>query len=107
MEPVDRPVPEGQLAPVVERVQITPGYFETMSIPIVDGRALEWTDGGDGVRSAVVNETLARAFWPEERAVGRMLRNQSSEHSWEVVGVVGDVRHDKVQDDPCPSSTSP
>ena len=102
MEPVERPFPEGELGPLVERRQVTPGYFSTMSIPLVSGRGLEWTDQGDQNRAVVISETLAAAFWPSESAVGRMIRSQGSEHSWEVVGVAANVRFDDVQEDPLP-----
>ena len=100
MEPVERPFPEGELGPLVERRQITPGYFETMSTPIVQGRGLEWTDQGDQMRGVVISETLAKTFWPSESAVGRMIRSQGDENSWEVVGVAGSVRFDDVQEEP-------
>lgn len=100
MEPVERPFPEGELAPLVERVQVTPGYLEAMAIPILEGRALEWTDQGDQFRAIVVSDALARAFWPGESAVGKSIRNQGNEYSWQIVGVVGDVRFDGVTEEP-------
>jgi predicted lysophospholipase L1 biosynthesis ABC-type transport system permease subunit len=48
----------------------------------------------------VISETLARTFWPNESAVGRQIRGQGSDYSWEIVGVAGDVRFDDVQDEP-------
>jgi predicted permease len=102
MEPVDRPFPENELAPVVERSQVTPGYFDVMSIRIVEGRPLEWTDQGNGYRAVVVSEALAETFWPGESALGRMIRGQGSDSSWEVVGVAGDVRFDGVREEPLP-----
>ena len=108
MEPADRPFPEGQLAPVVERRPVTPGYLAAMAIEIVEGRALQWTDQGDQYRAVVVSEALARAFWPGEAAVGRMIQNQSSESPpWEVVGVARDVRFDGVSDEPLPMAYLP
>lgn len=107
MEPVDQPIDEGELAPLVERRQITPGYFDAMSIEIVEGRALDWGDQGDGYRAVVVSEALASAFWPDGGAVGRFIRNQGNENSWEVVGVARDVRFDGVQDAPLPLAYLP
>jgi predicted permease len=107
MEPVDRPFPESELAPVVERSQVTPGYFDVMSIPIVEGRPLEWTDQGNAYRAVIVSEALAETFWPGESALGRMIRGQGSESSWEVVGVAGDVRFDGVREEPLPMVYQP
>jgi len=102
MEPLDNPFPEGELGPIVERRNITPGYLEAMQVPIVEGRDLAWEDQANQFRGLVISETLARAFWPDESAVGRRIRSQTSEFSWEVVGVAGDVRFDDVEDDPLP-----
>jgi predicted permease len=107
MEPTDRPYPEGELGPMVERRSITPGYLAAMRIPILEGRAPEWDDQADRFRGVVISETLARSFWPNESAVGRQIRRQDSEVSWEVVGVVGDVRFDDVQDEPFPLAYFP
>jgi predicted permease len=86
----------------VERRNVTPGYFEAMSIAIVQGRALEWTDQGNAYRAAIASEALARSLWPDEDAVGKTIRNQGSENGWEIVGVARDVRFDGVQEDPLP-----
>jgi predicted permease len=107
MEPLDRPFPEGELGPIVERRSITPGYLEIMGIPVLEGRAPEWEDQADRYRGIVISETLARAFWPDESAVGHQIRNRRSDFSWEVVGVAGDVRFDDVQDEPLPLAYFP
>lgn len=102
MESTDRPVADGELAPLVETRQATPGYFEVMSIPIMEGRALAWSDQATEYRAVVISESLANAFWPGESAIGRQIRRQGNEQSWEVVGVAGDVRFDGIEDDPLP-----
>lgn len=103
MESVDQPFPEGQLAPTIERKQVSPGYFEAMGIDLLAGRTLEWSDQADQFRGAVISASLARAFWPDESAVGRRIRTQgSTDNEWEVVGVVADVRFDEVQAEPLP-----
>jgi putative ABC transport system permease protein len=103
MEAVDHPAPSGSLAPIIEQRQVSPGYFATMGIDIVDGRPLEWEDRADGLRGIVISEALARAFWPGESAVGRMIRGQGEDNdAWEVVGVARDVRFDGVEDEPLP-----
>ncbi|HEX9886153.1 MAG TPA: ABC transporter permease [Longimicrobiales bacterium] len=107
MEPEERPYPEGELGPIVERRSVTPGYFETMRIPLAEGRPLEWSDQGDQHRGVVISEALAQAFWPGQSALGRMIRNQGAEFSWEVVGVAADVRFDDVADEPLPMAYFP
>jgi predicted permease len=100
MEPVDRPFPESQLGPLVEQRSITPGYLEAMRIPILEGRAPDWEDQADQFRGIVISQTLAKTFWPNESGVGRQIRSQGSDYSWEVVGVAGNVRFDDVEDEP-------
>jgi len=103
MEPVDQPFDEGTLGPLIEVRQVTPGYFETMAIPIVAGRPLDWSDQGTEYRGVVISETLASAFWPGRNAVGQSIQRQrSTAIPWEVVGVAGNVLIGKVQDDPQP-----
>jgi predicted permease len=107
MEPTEEPFPEGELGPLVERRSTTPGYFEVMGIPILEGRALSWDDQANQFRGIVISQTLAASFWPGQSAVGRRIQPQGNEHSWEVVGVAGDVRFDGVEDEPLPLAYFP
>ncbi len=73
-----------------------PGYFETMGIPLIEGRAFSDADGADGEPVAVVSRSLARRLWPDQSAVGRTLLAEEDPEPpvrFRVVGVVGDVRH--------------
>jgi predicted permease len=64
-------------------------YFATMEIPIVAGRSFVRTDDGDAPAVAIVNETLARQYWPDSDPIGKRLRIlQPHEPLVEVVGVV-------------------
>jgi predicted permease len=102
LEAEDDPMPEGELGPIVERRAVTPGYFATMGIPLLQGRGPSWEDQVDQIRGVLISATLAQTFWPDQDATGRRLRSQGSEISWEVVGVVGDVRFDGVAEEPLP-----
>jgi predicted permease len=66
---------------------IDQGYLRTMQIPVLAGRAFTASD--DSV--IIVNEQLARTFWPNENAIGRHLKSSGTNRR--VVGVVGDVRY--------------
>jgi len=68
----------------------TPDYFKTMGVPILRGREFTETDTADSHRVMIVNETLAKRFWPAGDALGKHLRHGDSQ--WEIVGVVGDVK---------------
>lgn len=72
---------------------VTPGYFETMRIPLRDGRLIATHDNEQAPRVLLVNATLARQYWPNESPLGRRIA-LSGETVWrEIVGVVGDVKH--------------
>lgn len=73
---------------------ITPRYFETMGIRLVEGRAFTPSDGVNTPAVAVVDETFARRAWPQESAVGKRIRwIRQSDRPIEVVGVVAGIRH--------------
>jgi putative ABC transport system permease protein len=68
----------------------TPGYFRAMGIPLRRGRFFEPEDFVGTRRVALINETMARACFPDEDPIGRQLRYGTD--AYEIVGVVGDVR---------------
>jgi predicted permease len=86
------------------RVEVTPGYFESMRIPLVSGRYFDDRDTGDAPLTIVVDNRLAAKFWPGQNAVGRrMFRPESAADAvavnpktryLTVVGVVGEVKMD-------------
>jgi hypothetical protein len=79
----------------VSTIGVSGGYFEVLGIPIVDGRNFSATDTGD--RLVLVNETLARRLWPNERGVGKTYMSRYRdpvEHV--VVGVVKDALTERV-----------
>jgi putative ABC transport system permease protein len=71
-----------------------PGYFKTMGVPVLKGREFTAQDTVSAPGVIVINETMARRFWPKEDAVGKAIRlGGSSGPRLTVVGVVGDVHH--------------
>jgi putative ABC transport system permease protein len=94
------PLPPDQ-QPEVGVVAVSPGYFETMGIRLLGGRAFAETDGEGGAPVAGVSRSMARKFWGDADAVGRRLRVGPPETPWTtVVGVVADVRSDGLEADP-------
>jgi putative ABC transport system permease protein len=71
-----------------------PGYFKAMGVPLVDGRDFTDADAAASPPVAIVNETLARRFWPGRQAVGHQLTHVRSGNTIEVVGVVADAMKD-------------
>ena len=81
--------------PQVEYIQhISPAYFATLRIPLLQGRTFTAADSENGQPVAVVNDTLARKFWPGRDPIGQRLRPMIQGTPWfTVVGVVSDVKH--------------
>jgi putative ABC transport system permease protein len=74
-----------------EEKQVTPDYFQTLGIAPVKGRVFEPADGASGPEVLVINESMARRYWPDGNAVGGRIR---LDEEWlSVVGVVSDVRY--------------
>jgi predicted permease len=92
-------VPEGKTRDdmVISRLRmVTPDYFSTMGIPLLEGRLFEATDRRERGLVMVGSESLARAAWPSESAIGKRIaccESTPDDPMWKtVVGVVGDVR---------------
>ena len=81
--------------PEVGERAVTPDYFQTMRIPVLKGRAFTGQDRDNTPPVIVINEALARRYWPNEEAVGKRLGfDDSNKQVWrEIVGVVGNVKH--------------
>ena len=94
-----REQPEGR--PEIGYIPVSPGFLKTYAIPLVAGRDLDVTDTSDTTPVVLINETLARRFWPDGRAVGARVRIGPDPSSrWiTVVGVIADVRQHVAVDD--------
>ncbi|MBD0327421.1 MAG: ABC transporter permease, partial [Pyrinomonadaceae bacterium] len=69
-------------------------YMRTMEIPLVRGRMLTERDNGDAPKVMLINETLARRFFPGEDPIGkRAIVSLAPDFNCEIVGIVGDVKH--------------
>ena len=73
---------------------ISPNYFQTMGIPLQQGRFFSDQDRENGVQVVIISETMARQFWPGENPIGKRLTPSFhlQQGPREVVGVVGDVK---------------
>lgn len=98
-----RPRRESEL-PSVEFRRALYDYFTTMAIPIVRGRAFRAADDAAAAPVAMVNRTLADRVFGREDPVGRRVRTGSGGGgAWlTIVGVVGDVRHSRLEAEPAP-----
>jgi predicted permease len=98
-----RPTEAGRLPPMVHYSTVTPGYFETLRIPIVRGTNFDSGDVREGAGNVLVNKAAADQYWPGQDPIGKRVRPTGSEQDrpWFVVkGVVGNVRHDGLREPP-------
>jgi len=96
------PAPPERERDEVDVATAGPGYFATMGLQIVRGRALDDRDVASGRRLGIVNETLARKSWPGEDPIGRRLLLGREREAWEVVGVVRDAKYRTLGESPRP-----
>jgi macrolide transport system ATP-binding/permease protein len=93
----------GQKGTVVDVTNVSSDYFKAMQVPIVSGRTFTDDDRPETPRVAIVNETMARRFWPNQNAVGQTFRSRNSEGPvFQVVGVTADHKVTNVGEPPTP-----
>ncbi len=93
---------------VVESRSITPQYFDAMQIPLLAGRY--FTEGDDTVPAhpVIINEQFARTYFANRDPIGGQVSGDEKHAQWStVVGVVADVRHTSLEEDPQPQMYSP
>jgi putative ABC transport system permease protein len=85
--------PPDQPPPACQFNIISSGYFETLEIPMLSGRTFKPTDDANTQYVAIVNEAMAKQFWPNTDPIGRQFKMGSDPKHWiQVVGVVKNAR---------------
>jgi len=80
---------------------VSPGYFSAIGTPLLEGRVFRESDDERNPRVGVVDEALAKHFWPGESALGKRVRYNASDTSWiTIVGVVRNVKHNSLDEKP-------
>jgi len=86
-----RPLPPGQPPPEVSYDSIDPEYFETMRIPLLDGRTFRESDNEKARPVAIVNQSMARKFWPNDDPIGKRFGTKGATGPFiEVIGLARD-----------------
>jgi len=99
------PAAPGELREAISQ-PVTPDFFRTLHIPLLEGRVFTPQDGPEAAPVALVSERLARRIWPHQDPVGRRLRlgRERSNEPWHtVVGVVGDIKLSTFDPEPNPT----
>jgi predicted permease len=98
-----RPLAAGQPPPFVMFNSVDSNYFETMHISLQRGRAIQEFDHESAPRVAIVNQTMARQFWPNQEPIGKRFSMKNAAGPFmEVVGVAGDGKYVFLFEDPLP-----
>ena len=101
-----RPNPKADENVTMDFQIISADYFSTLQIPVTRGRALTELDAENSERVIVINEAMARRYWPNENPVGKRLAvgDSAKDTAWRtIVGVVADNRHAGVSETPVPT----
>jgi predicted permease len=99
--------PEGYVSQANESMEtqvaiITPNYFQTMQIPIVEGRDFTLQDAKNSQRAVIVNETFVNRYWPHQEALGKQLYSDLPKEWFTVVGVARDIKVGGLNEKPTP-----
>jgi putative ABC transport system permease protein len=90
-----KPAPPGGLYNDANHRVITPDYLRTIGARLIAGRSIRESDGPDSPPAALINQTMAKEYWPAEDAIGKRFKlgDASSPTPWiTIVGIVGDIR---------------
>jgi predicted permease len=97
---IDSPAAPADLRISAQQSSVGPGYFETLGIPILRGRAFSIADRAGSRPVVVVNRTLAERFWPGQNPLGRRFTVLPSKRVLEIVGVARDVKYNTLGEEP-------
>ena len=97
--PAPPPTDNGQPGQTSAYIAITPNYFATLRTPILNGREFNDRDTAAAPSVIIINQTMAKRFWPNENPIGKFVRMDyvPDEPLRQIVGVVGDIRMNRQQ----------
>jgi putative ABC transport system permease protein len=91
---VDNPAfPDDRGTPEADQRVVTPGYFEAMGMTMLSGRMFDERDNETGQPVAIIDETMARTFWPNEDPLGKRIKRGGRQSTQPWLTIVGVVRH--------------
>jgi predicted permease len=97
---IDGYVPRENEEVVINYSTVGAGYFDTMAIPVRQGREYRETDTAESPRVLVINEAMARRYWPQGNALGAIVR--MGPNAWEVIGITADAKYNSINERPLP-----
>jgi predicted permease len=99
---IGRPWPASDPEPDVRRRIVSPTYFQTMRIPVKQGRTFTEQDAGDAPKVTVVDETFAARFFPKGDAIGQQITFKGNDGPYQIIGIVGAVKDQSLIKEPRP-----
>ncbi|MGZ4966717.1 MAG: ABC transporter permease [Chthoniobacterales bacterium] len=98
-------------SPFAQHRWVTPGYFQTMHMPLRAGRDFTDQDRNGGAGVVIIDEALALRYFPDADPVGQHIRvtlgDTTSDRGFEIVGVVPSVKHNTLTEEPVPTFYGP
>jgi predicted permease len=90
---------QGKDPALVERSDVSPEYFHLLEIPLLGGRLFSDLDNEKAPQVAVINQAMARTYWPDGDPLGKRLKVKPSSDSWiTVIGVIANARTESLAD---------
>lgn len=102
--------PMGEAPRLAEEIPISPGYFQTLAVPLLRGRTFVDADRGSATGLLIINESLANRYFPGQNPVGKSIftGDYSANNAPEsIIGVVGDVKYEGLDKDKSPTLYAP
>jgi putative ABC transport system permease protein len=101
---VGRPAPSDADAPRAFLTSATPGYFRAARVPLRRGRVFDEDATLTSTIVALINETAARRYWPDEEPIGQQIEvvDHGRRKAAEIIGIVGDLRYGGLEGEPRP-----
>lgn len=81
---------------------VSPHYLETVGIPLMRGRALSEIDQPNTPAAVVINETMAKRFWPDQDPIGKRFKFFGQDNYQQVVGIAKDSKYNLIGEEPAP-----
>jgi putative ABC transport system permease protein len=94
---------QGKQAPIIDGSIVSPGYFRLLGMTLLRGRLFTDADVETTPPSAVINEAMARTYWPNEDPMGKHLKLKAASPAWTtVVGIVANARSESLEENSVP-----
>lgn len=98
----NRTYADGTKGEIIENRAVSPSYFDTLGIRVIEGRDVSAADRRGSPPVAWINQAMARQYWPNESAIGHTFRIRSTNIQYEVAGVTSDHKNHGVLEKPAP-----